>query len=324
MTQQIYIPHSGGLAAKTFSLDEFADDRIPYTGKMKYVHSVSELALVPPSRKGCPRKWALMYLAKLPKIPNEALIDGIYLHRCINEWFTYTRLERGQEWIDKWMSSTLSQTGKAFRWYARLALAILRHVPEPEKAVGVSELTRFLEIPELDTAIYIKPDWLAWKRFRDWKSTAAVSKKSPWVLQQLDWWPEDMPADRYSLTNDIQSRTYAHGLMQLLGWDVIDAGWVYGSKKFKDQSAVTTWTAETRFERDETRQWVETNVYPMIVWMNALKDAYLEKRLDSPLLVPHSSTACEGHGKFCDAFGTCKMYQSPVPLSAVHLPIIPH
>jgi len=316
---EIYIPHSGGLAERRLSLDEFQDVRTPYTGKMKYLHSVSELKMVPPSHKGCPRKWALMYLAKLPKIPNQALIDGILLHQCINEWFAGGR----DAWTAKWMTSWLSQTGREMRWYAQLAQAVLRHVPDTERAKGISEATYFFEIPELDTALYIKPDWLTWKRFRDWKSSAATTKTSPWVLQQPEWWlQKPMPEDRYTITNDIQSRVYAHGLMQLLGWDVIDASWVYGSKKFKPSETVKTWTCEARFERDETRRWVETNVWPMIEWMNHVKDAFSEGRIDSPLLVPHNSKACEGIGKFCDAFSTCRLYQSPIPLRAVTLPVI--
>lgn len=318
MTPALYIP---GRTQRQFSIVD--EPRVPYAGKMRYLHSVSELKMLPPSHKGCPRKWVLMYLAKLPKIPNEALIDGIVLHKCIHEWFDCSRSGRLEEWIAKWQSNDLSQTSRQLRWYARLALAMLRHVPEPEKARGLAEATYFLEIPELDTAIYIKPDFLTLKRYRDWKSTAATSKKSPWVLQQPDWWlGEALPADRYTITNDIQSRVYAHGLMKMFHWDIIDAGWVYGSKKFTATSNVKTWPCEARFEAAETERWVKTNVYPMLEWMNRVKDAWAEKRLDSPLLMPHNSKACEGIGKFCDAYGTCKLYTSPIPLSAVTLPVI--
>lgn len=314
-------------ASRNFSLDELNDEpRMPYTGSMKYLHSVSELKMVPPSKKGCPRKWALMYLAKVPKVPNEALIDGILLHRCIQDWFKYCRGPAAnlELWVTKWMPGTLSQTGKELRWYARLAQAILRHVTERERLALVSEPTFFLEIPELDTAIYIKPDGLLTQKFEDWKTTAATTKTSPWVLQQPDWHDGRVPETHQTITHDIQSRTYAHGLMKQFEWPTIDANWVYGSKKFTATSNVKTWICATRFERDETRQWVETNVWPMIRWMNAVKDAFATGRLDSAMLVPHSSRACEGHGKFCDAYGTCKMYKSPIPLHAVNLPIIPN
>lgn len=323
-SQQIYIPNSGGLAPRHFSLDDLNDEpRVPYTGKMRYLHSVSELEMAAISHKGCPRKWALMYLAKVPKIPGEALIDGILVHNSNRQWFEYGASAAGRDrWLATWMSGELSQTGKPMRWYGRLGQAILRHVPDPERAAGISEPTYFLEIPELDTAIYIKPDWLTLKKFRDWKTTAATTRTSPWVLQDAAWHLGGLPEGSFTLVNNIQSRTYAHGLMKLLGWDVIAASWVYGSKKFSDTSNVKTWTCDARFERDETARWIETNVYPMIVWMNRVKDAYLEKRLDSPLLMPHSSKACEGRGKFCDAYGTCRMYASPIPLRAVTLPII--
>lgn len=323
MTLPLYIP--GAQLPKTFTLEGLNDEpRVLYAGKMKYVHSTSELKIVPPSHKGCPRKWALMYLGKLPKIPNEALIDGILLHSCIHDWFVMVRAGRLDDWKAKWQISAKSQTGRERSWYARLGLAMLRHVTEVEKRILLSEPTYFLEIPELSTALYIKPDALMLKKFDDWKSTAAVTKKSEWVLQQQDWWTPPIPPDRYFIHNDIQSRVYAHGLMSLFGWDLIDASWVYGSKKFTGSSQVKTWTCEARFEREETGRWVKENVYPLIVFMNALKDAWVEKRLDSPMLVPHSSKACEGKGKFCDAFGTCRLYQSPIPLSALNLPVIPN
>jgi hypothetical protein len=127
-----------------------------------------------------------------------------------------------------------------------------------------------------------------------------------------------------TITNDIQSRVYAHGLMQILSWDIIDAEWVYGCKKFKGGQQVKTWPCQARFERDETRRWVETYVYPLIQFAVALKVAYEEKKLDSPLLVPHNEIACEGTGRFCDAAQYCKRYKSPISLGSIHLPVIPH
>jgi hypothetical protein len=313
---------------KVYTLEGLNDEpRVPYMGKMKYLHSVSELAMIGQTPKGCPRKWALFYLAKLAKIPNEALIDGILLHACLHDWFVMDRSGRRQEWILKWMISAKGPTGKELSWYARLAQAILRHVPESERAVGLTEETYFYEIPELDTALYIKPDWLVLtlRRFRDWKSTAAQTKKSPWVLQEPEWWPRgEMPADRFSITNNIQSRVYAHGLMARFDWGDINASWVYGSKKFTGTSQIKTWPCNARFERDETRRWVERNVWPTIEWMNRVKDAFSSGALDSPMLIPHSSRACENVGKFCDAFSTCKLWKSPIPLSAVVLPVIPN
>jgi hypothetical protein len=303
-----------------FDLETLNEEpRVSYPGKMGNLISVSQLKLIPPSHKGCPRKWALMYLQKVPKKPNAALIDGIFLHRCIQDFFE----RKPEQWASMWRRGGSSPTGKAWSWYAELAMAMLRHVPEHERSAGVSEPTVFFDVPEHDTAIYIKPDFLNLRKFRDWKSTAAAVKTSPWVLQDPAWWPGGLPQGMLTLTNDIQARVYAHGLMQLLDWDVIDAQWVYGCKKFKGGAAVKTWPCETRFERDETDRWVKQYVWPLIEFAVALKRAYAEKQLASALLVPHNRTACESSGKFCDAWGHCQLQPSPIALGSLHLPLIP-
>ena len=116
---------------------------------------------------------------------------------------------------------------------------------------------------------------------------------------------------------------YAHGLMQLLDWPIIDAEWTYGCKKFGRGDRVKTWVCQARFERDETRAWVEQHAYPLVRFAIALKEAWVEKQFDSPLVVPHNPKACEFKGKFCDAYGYCKLFKSPVALQSLHLPVIP-
>lgn len=307
----------------SFDLRELDEEpRVPYTGKMTHLFSVSQLKLIPPSKKGCPRKWFLMYPFHMPKLPAEALIDGVILHKCLNQWFVM----KAVDWSAAWRIERRSPTGKTYNWYAELALAMLRHVPERERTDGVSEATFFLDIPELDSAIYIKPDFLNVKKFRDWKSTAARVKTSEWVLQDPQWWglggvPQD--GEHFTVTNDLQSRLYAHGLMQLADWDVIDAEWVYGCKKFKAGESVKTWVCPTRFERVETERWVRQYAYPLIEFAKSFKVAWAEKQFDSPLLMPHNAKACEAMGKFCDAYLACRLHKSQIPLDVLHLPVIP-
>lgn len=304
------------------TLNDEGEARVKYAGTLSNVLSASQLKLLPPSKKGCPRKWMLMYPFHWPKVPNAALIDGVLLHRCIDErWRMSDEL-----WIARWRALGRSPTGREWSWYADLGLAMIRHVPVHERPPqGMSEQTFFLELPHLDTAIYIKPDYLNIKKFRDWKSTAADRQKSEWVLQEQGWWPTPQlggPAYQ-SITNDLQSRIYAHGLMQLLDWDKVQAEWVYGSKRKAAGGRVKTWTCGTTFERDETHRWFVRYVEPLIVFANGLRRAWEEKQIDSPLLIPHNPQACDSVGKFCDAFGACRLYKSPIPLDAVHLPVIP-
>jgi hypothetical protein len=303
-----------------FDLDE-DEPRDIYTGPMRFITSVSQIKMFSPSAKGCPRKWAMHYLAGFPRVKTQALVDGIRLHRAIKD--RYHGLPGGAEWHQKWKPGTPT---------ADLALAMMRRVPDPER--WISEPTYFLEVPELDTAIFIKPDLMRpFERcdgFKDWKSTSALHKRSPWVLQDPKWWapkcelPEPTNGDKYfSLKNDIQFRVYSHGLMTLFGGPEIDGEWVYGSKKFKGAQLPTTWTCSETAQRAETKEWCETYVWPIIRTMNALRVGWAEKRIDSALLIPHDPFSCQHKGKFCDLLGHCNFWPSPIGLDKLHLPVIP-
>jgi len=297
-----------------FDLDE-DEPRDVYTGPMRFVTSVSQIKMFSPSAKGCPRKWALHYLSKFPRERTPALVDGIRLHRAIKD--KYHGIP-GAEWHQKWKPGTPT---------ADLALALMRRVPDPPR--WISEPTYFLEVPE--TAIFIKPDLLAkdWSGFKDWKSTSAKHKRSPWTLQDPAWWPlGQMPdaasGDKYfSLKNDLQARIYAHGLMTLSGRDSIQAEWMYGSKKFKAAEQPQTWSVSHTFFREETRDWVEMYALPVIRTMNALRAGWAEKQIDSGLLVPHNAFACDHKGRFCDLLGQCNFWKSPISLDRLQLPVIP-
>lgn len=314
-----------------FDLDE-DEPRERYEGPMRFVTSVSQLKMFSPSAKGCPRKWAMHYLAGFPRTRTQALIDGIRLHKSIKERWDVTEQAADEAWSSKWGQAPATR---------ELALAMMRRVPERRR--WISEPTYFLEVPELDTAIFIKPDLLFQEGcepdyFKDWKSTSARHKRSPWVLQDPKWWPlgrlppwpgkdeGELPHNDpyFSLENDIQFRIYSHGLMQLRGIPEIEGEWIYGSKKFKSPETPSTWNCVATARAAETRDWCETYVWPLIRNMNALRALWTEKRIDSPLLVPANPYACEYKGKFCeDLLGHCNLHKSAVPLDVFRLPVIP-
>jgi hypothetical protein len=308
-----------------FDLDE-DEPRERYTGRMRFTTSVSQIKMFTPSAKGCPRKWAMHYLAGFPRESSPALRDGIRLHKAIAErWISR---EDDAQWIQKWGQAPKTKD---------LALAMMRHVHDAES--WISEPTYFLEVEELDTAIFIKPDLLtdfvslgSPTGFKDWKSTSALHKRSPWVLQDPAWWPGGLlpqstaKVDQlFSLQNDLQFRIYSHGLMTLFGGREIEGEWIYGSKKFEPGAEQPrTWSVRATAQRAETKEWCETYVWPTIRTMNALRVGYAEGKIDSALLVPHNAWACEHKGRFCeDLLGHCGLKNSPVSLDRLNLPVIP-
>lgn len=305
-----------------FDLDE-DEPRERYAGTMRYVVSVSQLKMFAPSAKGCPRKWAFHYPWMFPREMTIPLRDGIRLHRAIKDHCH--GLPDGAAWASKWKPE--GPTGA-------LALAMMRRVPDLAK--WESEPTFFLEVPELDTAIYIKPDLMSYgacgeiEAFKDWKSTSAMHKRSPWVLQDRAWWPNGVlpePANGdtwFTLENDIQFRIYSHGLMTLFGGDEIEGEWIYGCKKFSDGQIPTTWSLKATARRAETKDWCETYVWPLIRTMNAIREGAASGQIDTPLLVPADPYSCQHKGHFClDLLGHCALYVSPVSLDCLHLPVIP-
>jgi hypothetical protein len=292
--------------------------------KMRFRMSASQLKMFHPGAGGCPRKWALHYLSKVPRIPGPPLVDGIRLHECLNEYFTLAPEAWAARWSTYWQPG-LSDEQAARVKTAQLALAMAVHAPAGGMPF-ISESTDFLEVPELDTAFYIKPDGHRDRRiFLDWKSTSAVSKKSEWVLQSPEWYTgaTNIRADVKFLKDDIQARLYAHGLMQMWHEVKVTARWVYGSKRFSPTETPKTWIVEHTFHREETRHWVEKNIWPAVTVMNTIRAAFEQGRLDSTLLIPHNEKACGHTGRFCDALGHCGFKPSPIPLGRLSLPVLP-
>lgn len=318
----------------SLDLVESAAETIPT--RMRFRVSVSQIKMFHPDAGGCPRKWALHYLAKVPRLPNQALADGIRLHECIQQLLQIAP----DEWAKRWPTYLAPDHDVARVKTAQLALAMAPWVPAG-RMPPVVEPTDMLEVPELDTAIYIKPDLTRDRRiFVDWKTTSAVTRKSEWCLQVPEFWTNGSVMGATGLAalaergirwlkDDIQARVYAHGLMQLWREVRVTARWVYGSKRFNPAGdSPKTWIVEHTFERAETRAWVEKHVWPTIDTMNTIRAAHEAGRLDSPLLVPHSPAACDGVGKFCDALGWCqpsggRFLQSPVSVEKLRLPVLP-
>ena len=311
-------------------LDE-DDGRDLVRTKMRFRVSVSQIKMFHPDAGGCPRKWAMHYLSRVPRLPSPALTDGIRLHDCIRDHFHLSPEAWRQRWPTFW-TPDLTTAEQARVKTAQLALAMIPHTP-PGNMPPISESTDMLEVPEIDTAIYIKPDLHRDRRwFVDWKTTAARTKKSDWCLQQPDFWGDLLTEEEILalarkgvkfLQDDIQARVYAHGLMQLWREVRVTARWVYGSKKFKPTETPKTWIVEHTFERAETRAWVERNVWPTIETMNTIRAAFDQRKLDSTLLIPHNGDSCEHTGKVCDALGYCGFQPSPIPLGKLRLPVLP-
>lgn len=311
------------------ALDEADLGQQAIPSRMRFRVSVSQIKMFHPDAGGCPRKWALHYLSRVPRLPSPALTDGIRLHECIQQHFQLAP----DEWTRRWPTFLAPDADLARVKTAQLALAMVPWVPAG-RMPPVSEPTHMLEVPELDTAIYIKPDLVRDHRwFVDWKSTSATSRKSEWCLQQPDFWGADLNRGSLQalaargirfLRDDVQARVYAHGLMQQWREVRVTARWVYGSKKFSpDGDQPKVWIVEHTFERAETRAWVEKHVWPTIDTMNTIRAAFEQGRLDSTLLIPHNADACGHTGRFCDALGHCGFQESPVTLTKLRLPVLP-
>jgi hypothetical protein len=303
-------------------MNEDDSENVPCRTRFKI--SASQIKMFHPGAGGCPRKWALHYLAKVPRLPGLALTDGIRLHECIAQHFHLSADEWTKRWPTFWQPG-LSSEDQARVKTAQLALAMIAQTPAGGMP-PLSETTDMLEVPELDTSVWIKPDLQRDRKiFVDWKTTSAVSKKSEWCLQDPKWYEGAtyIKADVKFLKDEIQARLYAHGLMSLWHEVKIQARWVYGSKKFGPTDSPRVWIVEHTFQRAETREWVEANIWPTVRVMNTIRAAFEAGKIDSALLVPHNGDSCGHTGRFCDALGHCGFQPSPITVAKLHLPVRP-
>lgn len=304
--------------------------------KLSYKISVSQMKMFHPDAGGCPRRWALHYLAKVPRQTTEALLDGIMSHECLDDHYKLSE----RDWLAKWPAEFTGTEASLVEHkrakFAALSVAMLHYAPH-SKMPPISEADYMLDIPQIDTSFYIKPDlWADREIFVDWKTTGGLNKKYVFALQQPDFWapmPEPPKTLLFRgkrkplrmLRDDLQARLYAHGLMQRWKTREITARWVYGSKKFKPGVTPRVWTVEHTFRRQDTAEWVEQYIWPIAQSMNTIRKAYVEKKMDTPLLVPAVPDSCEHTGHFCDAMAHCGIVNNPSPISIKHLrlPVLP-
>lgn len=294
-----------------------SDDNTPPT-KMRFRISASQLKAFIPSAGGCPRKWSLLYLAKVPKVEGIALADGIMLHDAAADWFRLSP----EAWAVKWPQQAPPDDPTALRRakLAVLAANMVMHAP-PCKTARRIEGHDWLEIPELDTALYFRPDLVTDRAVvTDWKSTSAPKPQHPWALQLGEWYLGVPGPEVRLLEDDPQARLYAHAAMMLWRTTSVTMQWVYGCKKFELGRTPRTWTVEKTFKRAETRDWFEEKLVPAIRLMNRLRAAYEDKTFTDAKLVPHYGESCDFTGRFCDALAHCLFEQSPIPLSRLALP----
>ena len=289
-----------------------------YEGAMTHTISVSQINsfanLHDPklwSGDSCPRKWALMSIAKVPYQPNKHLEFGLKTHEAVEDSFSMPH----DDWCKKWPPEYTPDTEK----YGAVAQAMLRHsdpCPKP-----IIEPTWFWEIPELDVAVYIKPDIVhpdhTW--FGDWKTTGAKDCQGRFVLQQPEFWPilnaaGERPPKIKMLMDDVQPLVYSHHLMEMKGLKSIRAQWIYCTKKFKHYEKPNAWAVRYRFERLSVQEVIERDVLPIIELMVGLRKTLRKKNVDDALLVPHNPNACGHRGRMCDALAQCNFKDSKIKL----------
>ncbi len=309
------------------AVDELADDEAERTelpGAHRRRLSVSQIQ----EFLKCPRKWALHRLAKVPKTKGEALLFGIALHASL-AWY----LEDRGTWARKVVpGSKIGAMTQAMARMVAIPMGARVHV-EPEW---------LLPVPELETDLYVKPDLVVYSAptlfVDDWKSTSAPKPSHVWALQGREHWSlededlddaellaEKLPAGARTLYNDAQPRIYGYGLTRLFGAPMFTARWRYGCKAFRPPENPKVWTVTETISKGDNDAWVEANIFPVVKFMNRLRDAWEDGDLDSPLLIPHRGEGCEFVGKFCDALAQCRLTPSPIPAEDFrrHLPVIP-
>lgn len=253
----------------------------------------------------CPRKWAFHYLEGVPQVEGEALAIGNAVHADMKALITGKPTKHGPE-----------------TFIGKMCRALFAEYVKNESGRHVSEIVRYVDLPEYKLNVQLRADYLDRPKFRDWKTTGAPSRhatlpapgggKKFWALQSLE--------------NDFQANIYAFLLMRShwRGQDPVEAEWCYVSKKFKDGQTPRVWSVPHVFTYVAAKAWFEHYVLPTADLIRDMRTAWHEKLLDKARLVPHNPKACEGSGLFCDAAGHCAFKSSPVmTYSDLRLPALP-
>jgi hypothetical protein len=253
----------------------------------------------------CPRQWAYHYLFDVKAIEGEALRDGNAVHeqvKCLGQ-------------------GSPPPHGPETR-YGKMARELITYA-SPRSSKAVFEIIKQIELPEYGIKVDLRCDFMdlcppskPHGLFKDWKTTGAERPTSKLPNGKL-WVMDD-------LTDDWQANIYAFLLMrQFWKVPVVEAEWVYCSKKFKDGQTPRTWPVNHLFHYDISKAWFDKMVPPTVALIREMKAAKASGQLDNARLVPHNAPSCEYEGKFCDAAGHCRMISSPVlTYQQLHLPML--
>lgn len=241
----------------------------------------------------CPRKWAYHYLEGVPQLEGEALAIGNAVHEDMKRLIRGEPTKHGPE-----------------TFIGKMCRALFSEYVKNESGRHISEIVRYVKLPEYKLEVQLRADYLDKPKLRDWKTTGAPSPKATLPVQGGG----KKPWTLLTLENDFQANIYAFLLMRdyWRGLLAVEAEWCYVSKKFKDGQTPRVWHVPHTFEWEPTKTWFERYVLPTADLIRDMRQAWDEKRLDKARLVPHNVKACEGSGLFCDAAGHCAFKSSPI------------
>lgn len=272
--------------------------------------------------RSCPRKWGLLWLAKVPKAPSPALAFGIDLHRSIATYLT----DRAHWTVPP--ESTLGQLTQDMARCVSLTGELVEIEVDPDDGsrdrwvAGKGRTDWHVVIG--GERVVVKPDVTIMHegviRIVDWKTTSATEARSPWVLSSRRLWAGAAPPPgNHLLVDDEQARIYALGAFDRFGIGSVVLQWVYGSKRARGAHH-PTWSVIESVGADETHEFIDREIAPSVRMMAILRAAGID-----PLLLPHDGTACEFTGKFCDALAYCQLRETNGPSLADfrrHLPVL--
>lgn len=290
-----------------------------YRGKLNHTISVSQIStfanLHDPTLwayDACPRRWALQTMAKIDRSTSEALEIGKQVDESIEDHFRMPH----QAWCKKWPPEYLKGGPKI----GALVQAMLRQLESMAEKPKMQS-TWHWELPEIDCAIYVKPDWhcRAHLIFGDWKTTGAENRQGRYVLQQPDFWPihhvrGERPPKIKMLADDPQALVYALYLMKLWNVKEIRAQWIYASKKFSPGDTPKAWSVREVFTRVETERAFYKKIYPIICLMTRMRKRLQNRNVADAMLLPHNPEACGSIGRNCDGLSHCEFKSSETTL----------
>lgn len=297
----------------------------------------------------CQRKWALTWLAKVPRVESPALQFGNDVHASLAQY---------RHDPSKWNVAPESAVGQLTQDMSRCVpdrasdgspydlVEIEAAAPGPPgtdrerwvyqyvrgEYVGLVRSPWHVDVPDVaiggPVRALVRPDVVmvhgSAATVIDWKTTAAPNAGSPWVLSSRSMWADRVrPSDCKLLWDDVQYRLYLAGCFDRWPELIVATGrWIYGSKRLHG-THYPTWAVSETLDAPEARSFADAVLWPTVRSMSAVRAAWQAGAISSPTLVPHDGSACEYRGRFCDGMSHCGFVESPIPRSALALPILP-